>query len=1178
MLNRVISILILTLLVQLTLIAQDETILEKIRRDQPNPVGKSPNVASLGRFGAYTVNYHNGLPEISIPIYEVTSGNLRVPITLSYHASGIKMTDMGSWVGLGWSLSAGGQISRDVKGAPDEEGYYTTELLANPNICTNYNYLYAAANGGIDTQADVFSYSFPGKSGTFTLGHEGASPFLIPYSPIVITHDQPTIGDSFELNHFQIVDDNGVRHRFGSNLQGATATENTSGNTPGSVRTAWHLMEIVSSNSDDRIDMTYQSVGGAIMTDRTSRIVVVDECHTTFNRQCFPDVQHYQDNPVSSVIQLGLKEIFFSGGKVEFVLGGCRFDQSCFSNGNGLKSLDEIRIYSELSGTYSLVKKIKFLYSYFTNPNGTGVVRQKLDGVHFLSSDGNVVQKYSFDYHTNYFSWNEGTLFSRDLFGYYNGKQNDDLIPPQTIEILQQSGVPNSMTIGTADRSTVPQYLTEGVLKAIHFPTGGHSEFNFEPHKYQENGVEKIVGGLRIANIKTYDGLGNPPTVKTYKYGLNESGYGYKNFLDLIAYYHSETYYIDRCPMEGTCGLDPQGYPIGDLSYRTRAYFSNPIQSISAHEGSAVVYPYVTEYYGDSGTNIGKIVYTFDNGQHFSDLIIAIQGPASSKSHRDSHAWERGRLTSKRVFDRSGRELSRTETSYSVYQTESRIIGLSADDLKFYKWEPHVGAVSTCVNESGSQIDMNKILWTHARQSSGVYLPTQTVTTYFQDGDNLRARSSTSSNTYHPTYLQPIESRSSSSLMGEEVVTRSTYPFSYSFSGTLTGAARAVQMLKEKNVLSLPIESYTARRNVDMTNERVISGQANSFKQNPNNLNYVVQDETFVLENTAGLPSFAPLTLTSSNYNMDPSYKAKIKFKSFDRKGNIEELQKVNDIPISYIWGYNGDLPIAEVTNTTLDRAYGTTNYFYGASISTNQVSQVALTPSITIDYQQTVPYTIQFFMQGGTPTIPPLLDLVLKRSDGSIVFDPAAYELGTYTTTLTLQPGVYTFYYQGQSNSSTVRFNITLDYTTTTSYPKASYTSFEETGVTNANAKTGTKVFQGQYNVTVPSYAGNYIISWWESSNSGLTWTFKQQPFVVPYGSSFYTVGGSGLIVDEVRLHPETSLMKTYTYSPALGMTSTTDENGNTTYYDYDTFGRLHLIKDSSRKIVKMYQYHYKD
>src|SRR5579862_7246689 len=70
-----------------------------------------PNAAALGKYIDFPVSYHTGVPEISLPIYTVTQGPLSLPISLSYHSGGIKTTEMASWVGLGFTLNAGGMIS-----------------------------------------------------------------------------------------------------------------------------------------------------------------------------------------------------------------------------------------------------------------------------------------------------------------------------------------------------------------------------------------------------------------------------------------------------------------------------------------------------------------------------------------------------------------------------------------------------------------------------------------------------------------------------------------------------------------------------------------------------------------------------------------------------------------------------------------------------------------------------------------------------------------------------------------------------------------------------------------------------------------------------------------------------------------------------------------------------------
>jgi YD repeat-containing protein len=58
-------------------------------------------------------------------------------------------------------------------------------------------------------------------------------------------------------------------------------------------------------------------------------------------------------------------------------------------------------------------------------------------------------------------------------------------------------------------------------------------------------------------------------------------------------------------------------------------------------------------------------------------------------------------------------------------------------------------------------------------------------------------------------------------------------------------------------------------------------------------------------------------------------------------------------------------------------------------------------------------------------------------------------------------------------------------------------------------------------------------------------------------------------------------ALVTTYTYKPLVGMLTSTDPSGITTYYEYDTFGRLKrtYIKDgATEKNIQTYDYHYQN
>src|SRR5687768_15138488 len=68
----------------------------------------SPTAASLGKYASIPVGHYTGVPNINIPIYTISSGPLQLPISMSYHAGGIKVEEVASAVGLGWTLNAGG--------------------------------------------------------------------------------------------------------------------------------------------------------------------------------------------------------------------------------------------------------------------------------------------------------------------------------------------------------------------------------------------------------------------------------------------------------------------------------------------------------------------------------------------------------------------------------------------------------------------------------------------------------------------------------------------------------------------------------------------------------------------------------------------------------------------------------------------------------------------------------------------------------------------------------------------------------------------------------------------------------------------------------------------------------------------------------------------------------------
>ena len=139
----------------------------------PNILPPSPTAAELGKYGLIPVSLATGTPNIDIPLFEFKTKNLTIPISVSYNSNGIKVDEIASWVGIGWSLNCGGVISRIVRDDPDEKGFGTTLPYPeefNTNDPKTINFItYAGNNQNADFEPDLYTFNFLGYTGKFII-------------------------------------------------------------------------------------------------------------------------------------------------------------------------------------------------------------------------------------------------------------------------------------------------------------------------------------------------------------------------------------------------------------------------------------------------------------------------------------------------------------------------------------------------------------------------------------------------------------------------------------------------------------------------------------------------------------------------------------------------------------------------------------------------------------------------------------------------------------------------------------------------------------------------------------------------------------------------------------------------------------------------------------------------
>lgn len=158
---------------------------------QLNPVWnvQSPEVANLGTYGQIPVSQFTGVPNISIPVYNIKVGQYSFPLSISYHLASVKPQNQGGCLGLGWNLMAGGYIARTVRGGIYDEqcdangkahGYYAfAKRLKNmdeKNLNKENDSLFLGDDikrNFHEISADEFSFSFFGYSGNFYYNPDG---------------------------------------------------------------------------------------------------------------------------------------------------------------------------------------------------------------------------------------------------------------------------------------------------------------------------------------------------------------------------------------------------------------------------------------------------------------------------------------------------------------------------------------------------------------------------------------------------------------------------------------------------------------------------------------------------------------------------------------------------------------------------------------------------------------------------------------------------------------------------------------------------------------------------------------------------------------------------------------------------------------------------------------------
>lgn len=509
----------------------------EIKTDLPTVIPPSPTVAALMKFEEVPVSNYTGVPDISIPLFNsaTLSKNVNLDIALKYH-SGVGVDDRSSDVGLGWSLFAGGSISRTVRDLPDEllqNGSSPTDLKVglyhtnNGPILTN-NYYYVSQNilnatqdfykpfnimtpqeknigneflwesaftEKYDTEHDLWQFNFMGNSGRFYIKKNTTTNLLeiIPlddYRIKIIYNYQTTGTNLFAPISFTIYDERGMKYvfdvyetsenKYGSQSKYAIRNESVIYIHPESLSadkifiSAIHLSKIFDSNNNLIVEFNYSNQN-YIESFSNSTITKTDQDHT---QQA--DFNNCQSFPPLESISVSTTKVNVKKIDNIDVKGNSRiyFEYVKGRLDNNINLNQETAFLKSLilrDNNLNFVKKYSFEYEYSNVISN----RMILQNIKELDNNGVELNKSIFKYKNNDFD-NYSYVPGKDYWGYFN------LIKKCEQEHSKQ-------------RKATPEFCTTDVLERITHATGGSTLFEFESNTYS------YIGSEAVTNFNEYD-------------------------------------------------------------------------------------------------------------------------------------------------------------------------------------------------------------------------------------------------------------------------------------------------------------------------------------------------------------------------------------------------------------------------------------------------------------------------------------------------------------------------------------------------------------------------------------------------------------------------------------------------------------------------------------------------
>jgi hypothetical protein len=842
-----------------------------------------------------------GKASVVIPLVTLSKAGVSVPVGLVYNGDGVRVRDLSGDAGMNWNVVAGGQISREVRGLPDDikkDQAQQTRLgwlhntngikisnyaIANDNNMTNctdeatdLNYLSANFNDLSDTEPDVFHVSAPGLSCNLTFDKDH-NIRVDPYQDIQVTYETDVNG---QIISFHIINDKGMVYDFIEKQY--TIQKAVGGASPaffsryfaqygGGIKyvSAWMLSSI-SDMYFNQISLTYSSGDQKVMNTPVALTLAGGSTATLMFNKTF----------TTTYVKLT---------KIGFLDDGVPSGQSTKIQFTYLDNL--------LNQVEGLGKKFSFYYALASPVNNiSGYNRPFLDSVSALGQTAIVssafgqrarytqFQGYKFTYQ-GVSSASPATVAipdssskEVDYWGYFNGSGATSRIPQ--VYINPQNGIKEryrnsppgnssadySYLLTGVSRATNSATISNGSLIKITYIDGGHSTIAYEPNDFYDPTSGTVVqgGGIRVRQITSYDGISmSNNMVTSYNYVNPVTGLSSGKPVTLPVFAFTTPYTGGSTTQEKWINSTIRSEY--DLAVGDKSIIYSHIK-VSQPSGGSTLYQYstpATNWDKNAGTDWTPTVSNVARKSCSAVSFATNDNNTYPFTYNPNFGFERGLLQNTFVYNAAGQLLRQDSTVYQRSASPLLIAGLNFEDN---------GTIA-------------KNYAKYSVLTEAAELPVQVISKIYDIGSNTKYRTTTLTSSYSSTAHKQRTTTELTNSDGTRIRTNFKYVKDYAATATADSATAALFNFTKSNY-NVPVETYVQQ--IKGGAIKTISGSLNKFKYFADGY-YPWQQYQFV--SPSGISDFTPSAVISGAFINDSRYRLKQTFLSYDVLSQAESIR-----------------------------------------------------------------------------------------------------------------------------------------------------------------------------------------------------------------------------------------------------------------------------------------------